>query len=139
MGRAALQGERDLHVVEAVWARMIVFRFCKIGKAGKRVLRKEASVVEIAFHAQDAAARIQGKIVREHIHIFWIMRYHNERNAAFLEEVIHAPAHPYAQKRVECGKGLIEQEYPRLGKQSPGQSGALLLSARKLVRKAIRK
>ena len=59
------------------------------------------------------------------------------RGAGGLEDVAHFQRQALAQFDVEVGEGLVEQQQARLGRQCPGEGDALLLAARKFVRKLV--
>ena len=52
----------------------------------------------------------------------------NKGNAKLLLQAPQLPPHLQAQKLIQRGQGLVQQEHPRIGDQRPRQGDALLLA-----------
>ena len=62
-----------------------------------------------------------------------LVGHQHGRDADAADELADLAPGPLAQRRVEVGERLVQQQHPRLRRQRPGQRHPLLLAARELA------
>ena len=65
-----------------------------------------------------------------------VMRHQHHGRTRLAQQDAAFAAEAPAQHDVDAGEGLVHQQHLRFGRHRPGERGALLLAARKLVREA---
>jgi len=66
-----------------------------------------------------------------------VVRHHHGGGLRGLEDIAHFASQPFAQRHVQVGEGLVEQQHLGLGRQGTSQGHALLLPAGELMRMAV--
>jgi hypothetical protein len=72
-------------------------------------------------------------IVGERGHVGLVVGNEEDRQAEPRLQLAQLVAQPHAQRRVERGERLVEEQRARLGGERAGERGALALAARELV------
>jgi hypothetical protein len=103
----------------------------KFGHASVGGLKKDLIAAALL---DDAASIVNNHLLPQGIDVVQIVRHHEEGNTRALLYLHEFLAQGAAQRHIEGRKGFVEEEELGLDSHSPGQSDALLLTARELTR-----